>query len=230
MRTTELDPVAGYDAWAQRYDEPGNPIIALERSAVWSMLEPLPPGRALDAACGTGRHAQRLCELGHDVVGVDTSPEMLARAAANAPSAAFIRADLREVPAADARFDLVICGLALSHLDDIAPALRELARVLRPGGRMVISVLHPFLALLGWQAPFTDREGARGFIREHPHRHARWIACFRDAGLELLDCREPELDAAALRSKRRAFARIPEATIEAYAGLPAVLVWELRRR
>ncbi|MGH9206343.1 MAG: class I SAM-dependent methyltransferase, partial [Acidimicrobiales bacterium] len=55
------------------------PIIGLEEPAVWSVLELLAPGRALDAACGTGRHARFLVERGHDVVGVDYTPEMLAR-------------------------------------------------------------------------------------------------------------------------------------------------------
>src|SRR5206468_3684515 len=75
--TTEADPQTGYAAWSQRYDEPGNIIIDLEQPEMWSLLGDVPPGPALDAACGTGRHARRLVELGHDVTGVDLSPEML---------------------------------------------------------------------------------------------------------------------------------------------------------
>lgn len=78
--TSEAHARDGYRSWASRYDEPGNPIIALEEPAVWSLIDPLPLGRALDAACGTGRHARHLLELGHDVVGVDLTPEMLDRA------------------------------------------------------------------------------------------------------------------------------------------------------
>jgi hypothetical protein len=63
--TTEADPQEGYRAWSPRYDEPGNPIIAIEEPALRSLIEDLPPGRALDAACGTGRHARRLVDLGH---------------------------------------------------------------------------------------------------------------------------------------------------------------------
>src|SRR5215208_5355153 len=53
--TIEADPRAGYAAWAESYDEPGNPIVALEEPAVRSFIDEMPPGRALDAACGTGR-------------------------------------------------------------------------------------------------------------------------------------------------------------------------------
>jgi hypothetical protein len=48
----EVDPGAGYRAWSDSYDEPGNPIVALEQPVLWSLLESLAPGRALDAACG----------------------------------------------------------------------------------------------------------------------------------------------------------------------------------
>jgi SAM-dependent methyltransferase len=226
----EAPPRIGYRAWAHSYDEEANPIVALEEDAVGSLLASAPPGRALDAACGTGRHARRLVELGHEVLGVDATPEMLARAAVKVPAARFVEADLRRLPARDGHFDLVVCGLALSHLDDLGPAIAELARVLRPGGRLVTSVLHPLLALLGWQAPFTGADGARGFVREHPHTHGAYLAAFRACRLEVRAALEPALSAESVRAKRRAYAHIPEATVAAYAGLPGVLVWDAERR
>jgi SAM-dependent methyltransferase len=225
----EAEPRAGYRSWSESYDEPGNPIIALEQPVVWSLVDSLPPGRALDAACGTGRHARRLVELGHDVVGIDITPEMLERATHGVPEARFVEADLHDVPAPDAHFDLVVCGLALAHLDDPMDALTELARVLRPGGRLVVSVLHPLQVHLGWHARFSDREGRRGFVREHPHTHADYLAAFRSAGLQALDCVEPALTEDDVRAMRRAFRHAPEATVQAYAGLPAVLVWAVEK-
>src|SRR5437899_8584400 len=53
---SEADSRSGYAAWSDRYDAPGNPLIAIEQPAVWSLIDRFPPGRALDAACGTGRH------------------------------------------------------------------------------------------------------------------------------------------------------------------------------
>jgi SAM-dependent methyltransferase len=221
----EADPRSGYRAWSDNYDEPGNPIIALEQPAVWSLLESLAPGRALDAACGTGRHSRHLVALGHQVLGVDLTPEMLERAAVNVPSTKFREGDLRALPVADEQFDLVVCGLALAHLADLRAGIAELARVLRPGGELVISVLHPFQAYLGWHAPFTDAEGDRGFVREHAHSHADYLTAFSAAGLELRVCLEPLLTADQVRAKQRAFRHIPEAVMQAYVGLPGVLVW-----
>ena len=223
--TSEEDPRTGYGSWSERYDEPGNPIIALEEPVVRSVLDGSPPGRTLDAACGTGRHARHLVELGHEVVGVDLTPEMLRRAAAAVPDATFLEADLRDIPAPDGHFDLVVCGLALAHVDDVRAAVTELARVLRPGGRLVVSVLHPLQVHLGWHARFSDARGNRRFVREHPHKHADYLAAFASAGIVVRDCVEPELTADHVRESRRAFRHIPEATLEAYVGLPAVLVW-----
>jgi SAM-dependent methyltransferase len=227
--TSEADPRTGYRSWSETYDEPGNQIVALEEPVVWSLVDSVAPGRALDAACGTGRHARHLVELGHEVVGIDVTPEMLSRAAANVAEARFLEADLRHIPAADEEFDLVVCGLALAHLADLDRGIAELARVLKPGGRLVASVLHPFQAHLGWQAPFADSRGQRGFVREHTHTHADYLAAFRSAGLQVRDCVEPELTADQIPAKRRAFRHIPEATTAAYAGLPAVLVWDVEK-
>jgi SAM-dependent methyltransferase len=225
----ETNPVAGYGSWAESYGDPGNPIIELEQGIVWGMLESRPAGRALDAACGTGRHAGRLVELGHEVVGIDASAEMLRRAVVNVPQASFMEGDLRAIPAPSEQFELVVCGLALAHLEDLGPAIGELGRVLRPGGRLVISVLHPLQALLGWQAPFLDARGRRRFIREYPHTHADYVTGFRAADLHLRSCVEPTLTETELAAKRRAFKHIPEATVAAYLGLPGVLVWEVEK-
>jgi SAM-dependent methyltransferase len=226
----EAAPRAGYQAWSDSYDEPGNPIVALEQPAVWSLIDSVPPGRVLDAACGTGRHTGRLVDLGHEVLGIDLSPGMLARAATTAPQARFLEADLLAIPSADEQFDLVVCGLALSHLEDLRAGVAEIARVLRVGGQLVVSVLHPFQAHLGWHAPFVGADGARRFVREHPHGHADYLNAFRAAGLELRDCLEPRLGAEHIRAKRRAFQHIPEAATQAYTGLPAVLVWSVSKR
>lgn len=126
-------------------------------------------------------------------------------------------------------FELIVCGLALAHLPELDDPMSELTRVLAPGGRLVISVLHPFQALLGWHAPFTDKDGRRGFVREHPHLHDDYLAAFANAGLDVRACREPPLTDRQVTAKRRAYRHLPAATREAYLGLPAVLVWEAEK-
>jgi SAM-dependent methyltransferase len=222
--TPEHDAASGYAIWSDSYDEPGNPVVAIEEAVVGELLAARPPGTALDAACGTGRHARRLVALGHTVSGIDLTPEMLERARASVPQASFEVADLRELPFADAGFQTVVCGLALSHLPSLEQSVGELSRVLSPGGQLIISVLHPFQALLGWNAPFSGSDGNRGFVREHPHLHSDYLAAFEASGLRLMRCSEPTISEHELGAKRRAFRHIPEATAAAYLGLPAVLV------
>ena len=226
---TETDSVTGYRLWSVNYDEPGNQLIAMEQPAVWALLDERKPGDALDAACGTGRHTRRLVELGHRVTGVDLTPEMLAVAEKSVPQAAFRVADLLALPFDDASFDLVVCGLALAHLPDLGAGIAELGRVLRPGGRLVTSSVHPFQAHLDWNAPFKDAQGNRGFIREHRHGHADYISAFTAAGLTVRACAEPAIGMAEIGAKRRAYQHIPDATVAAYLGLPAVLVWDAEK-
>ena len=88
-----------YGGWAEFYDEPGrNQLVDIEQTVVREILDGLPVGVALDAACGTGRHSAYLDLLGHTVIGVDSSPEMLERARAKVPRADFHEADLHALP------------------------------------------------------------------------------------------------------------------------------------
>ncbi|HZQ85023.1 MAG TPA: methyltransferase domain-containing protein [Acidimicrobiales bacterium] len=228
--TEEADARSGYAVWSATYDDPENLIIALEEPAVWGVIEPLPPGRALDAACGTGRHARRLIEMGHTVTGVDITTEMLEVARGAVPGATFDEGDLTALPYDDGSFDVIVCGLAIAHVADLDSAIAELARVLAPRGHLVISALHPFQALLGWHAPFKDGEGQRRFVREHPHTHADYLVAFDAAGLVVRHCIEPVLTEDSVQAKRRAFRHIRDATLAAYLGLPAVLVWHVEAR
>jgi ubiquinone/menaquinone biosynthesis C-methylase UbiE len=77
------------------------------------IIDAVAPGDALDAACGTGRYAEYLAGRGHRVVGVDSSPDMLARARARVPSGEFVLGDLRRLPLPDSSVDLIVSGLAL---------------------------------------------------------------------------------------------------------------------
>jgi hypothetical protein len=96
-------------------------------------------------------------------------------------------------------------------------------------GRLVASALHPFQALLGWQAPFEDERGQRRFVREHPHTHGDYVEAFASAGLTVRRCIEPVLSSTELREQRRAFRNVPEATLAAYGGVPAVLIWDTEK-
>ncbi len=226
----ELDSRAGYARWAATYDRPGNPLISVEQPEVWSLVDALPPGRALDAACGTGRHAAHLAERGHDVTGVDGSPEMLDLARERVPRARFLEGDLRELPVEDGEMDLVVCALALGHLEHVAPPIAELTRAVRSGGDVVLSDLHPAMSVAGGQALFEAADGSLAFVREHPHLHSEYLDAFAGSGLDVVRCVEPRFGPEEAGMQGMAAQFVPEATRAAFTGLPGALIWQLRRR
>ena len=120
--------------------------------------------RALDAGCGTGFQAALLGELGYAVHGVDLSAALLGLARARLPRAALARASLETLPYPAGVFDAAACcGSTLSFVDDPAGALGELARVLRPGGRLLLECEHRFNLDLGWAAASALGRDALGY-------------------------------------------------------------------
>jgi demethylmenaquinone methyltransferase / 2-methoxy-6-polyprenyl-1,4-benzoquinol methylase len=97
-----------------------------------------PGDRALDVATGTGDLAIELASRGADVVGSDFSEGMLARARAKAPELRWEQADAMALPYADGEFAAATVGFGARNFGDLAQGLREMARVVRPGGRMVV--------------------------------------------------------------------------------------------
>jgi ubiquinone/menaquinone biosynthesis C-methylase UbiE len=225
-----VDFRSGYERWSQTYDNPGNPLIAAEQPVVWSILETIEPGAALDAACGAGRHARRLLDLDHQVVGVDGSPDMLEMARASLPQAVFYESELASLPLESAVFDLVVCALALEHVEDLSGAIEELSRVLRPGGRMVLSDLHPAAVALGGAAFFQDAEGGAGVVRGFGHLHSEYLSAFREVGLVVRQCLEPRFGTAEAAMQGPAGHFIPDAAAGAYVGVPGALIWDLLRQ
>jgi SAM-dependent methyltransferase len=224
-----LEAQPGYARWSETYDNPGNPLVELEQPVVWSIFDGITPGAALDAACGTGRHARRLVDLAHDVVGVDGSPEMLAVAQRSVPHAAFREGDLCSLPLESASMDLVVCSLALEHVADLPRAIAELSRVLRSGGRMVLSDLHPAAVALGGVAYFQDAGGGAGVVRGYGHLHGDYLRAFESVGLRVRHCLEPRFGPAEAAMQGPASSFIPQAAEAAYVGVPGALIWELDR-
>jgi SAM-dependent methyltransferase len=225
----ETDARLGYREWADTYDQPGNPLIALEEQVMAPLLARCPPGAALDVAAGTGRHARRLACLGHRVTAVDTSVEMLARLEGRGIRA--FAGDMTALPVRDAAFDLAVCSLALTHASALDPPLREMGRVVHPGGAVVISDIHPLIAALGGHAYYRTAAGDMRFVRNHVWWPSDYLAAFAAAGLEVVNCHEPRLGAPEgvphfLESpppNEDAVARV------AFRELPGAIIWELRR-
>lgn len=130
-----------FDAIAPRYDLV-NRLMTLGLDQRWRRRTldalALPSGsRLVDLGSGTGDFVRLARRAGHRVVGVDLSFQMLARARARGAPVA-VQADAELLPIADASVDGVVSGFALRNLRDLAAALAEAARVLRPGGRLAL--------------------------------------------------------------------------------------------
>lgn len=99
-----------------------------------------PGERAIDLACGTGDITVRLAAAGATVTGVDVATTMLRLAAqrnAAVPSVRWVQGDMTALPVPDAVHDVVTAGYGLRNVSELDPALREIRRVLRPGGRFL---------------------------------------------------------------------------------------------
>ena len=95
------------------------------------------------------RHRAHLAERGHDVTGVDGSPEMLELARSHVPNARFLEGDLHALPVDDCEFDLAVCALALSHIERVTRPLPSSPASSAPGGTIVVSDLHPVMSVAG---------------------------------------------------------------------------------
>jgi len=138
--TPVLDP-ATYDAW---YATPlGGATHRIELALVTGLASPRPGERALDAGCGTGVYVAWLAAQGLAVTGLDADPRMLAVARARVPEASLVEGDVTRLPFPDGEFDLTIAVTVLCFLTDPdrERAARELVRVTRPGGRVVVGEL-----------------------------------------------------------------------------------------
>ena len=128
-----------YDTHATGYARRLDPTLAGAAERLAELAGARPGMRLLDVATGTGTAARAAARRGASVVGVDRSPGMLAVARELSRELDLRRADACALPFDDGHFDAVTCGLSLSHFADRDRALREVLRVLRPGGRFVAS-------------------------------------------------------------------------------------------
>lgn len=137
-----------YDSFAASYsteNESGLLNAYYERPAMIDLAGDVDGRRILDAGCGSGPLSAALRAKGAIVTGVDGSPAMLELARQRlGEDAALHVADLsRPLPFDDGAFDDVVASLVLHYLRDWEAPLRELRRVLKPGGRLIMSVNHP---------------------------------------------------------------------------------------
>lgn len=161
---------APYDGYAETFaaeaaDSPYN--AHYDRPVVLDLLGDVNGRRVLDAGCGPGLYLSKLIAKGAEVIGVDQSSDMIRQARRRlGPAVALRRHDLDDPLdwLADQTIDLALVALVIHYVRDRNTALRELHRVLRPGGRLVLSTSHPTADWL---------ESGGGYFEER-HEQQRW--------------------------------------------------------
>jgi SAM-dependent methyltransferase len=221
---------ASADAWIADMGEHGDfgrryvldPIMlprALSRS----------PKKVLDVGCGEGRFCRMLRPHGLEVTGIDPTPALIAAARARDTGGAYSRAAAELLPFGDGAFDLVVSYLSLIDIPDIRAAIPEMARVLRPGGSLLIANLNSFNTACvnpGW---IKDSDGQRLYypIDNYLQESATWIEyrgirvinhhrpmstylrALVEAGLNLTFFDEPVPSVNAPAAKARSYGRVP---------------------
>ncbi|WP_030729303.1 class I SAM-dependent methyltransferase [Streptomyces sp. NRRL F-2890] len=227
-----VDPpkVNDYNSFAQAYaavNETNLVNAYYERPAMLALVGEVAGRRILDAGCGSGLLCAALRDRGALVSGFDSSAEMLELARRRLGDGADLRVtDLGgPLPYPDDAFDDVVASLVLHYLEDWGPALAELRRVLRPGGRLIASVDHPFAVTLmhrevgreaecdyfdttNWTTEWTIGSQTALVSRWHRPLHAT-IEAFTGAGFRIEVISEPDPDPAAHERFPEAIAAMP---------------------
>jgi ubiquinone/menaquinone biosynthesis C-methylase UbiE len=164
--------------WARFYKDPkpatmnAQNLVSRRRFALEMLEARVPPGsNVLDIGCGTGHLAAELMQRGYTAWGVDLSDAMVEYAREHYNRDRFRVGDIEQIPFSDNTFDAVMCLGVMEYLEKDEPALREMWRVLKPGGRAVITtpnIICPFFHMD--MAVLKMRVVARPLVRLFRHR------------------------------------------------------------
>lgn len=225
---------ARWDAEAQRWIDwarrPGHDSFWRYHRDQFLPLLP-PPGRmTVDIGCGEGRLMRHLKDVGHNIVGIDASPTMVAAARAADPSMDIRIADARTLPFADSSADIAIAFMSLQDIDAMPEAVGEIARILQPGGKFCLAIVHPinsagrfssqtsdasFVIDGDYLAPFTysdtvERDGTTMTFHSQHRPLEAYFQALEEAGLLVEALREPGIpDRAIVLEASRRWRRLP---------------------
>jgi len=185
----EIGVIEGYARWADRYDHWKNPLIAVEEPVVIELLQDLRFNTVLDIGAGTGRHAVRLARQGVLAIGCDLSRDMLKVAhskISNGNSLSLVQASTEaSLPFPQESFDLVLCALVLSHVQNLQKCVQEFARVQTKPGNCLISAFHPdAISTAGWRTSLQETD-ALYRLPNMSHTREDYMDAFQVAGYKI---------------------------------------------
>ena len=232
MKATEFGTTTenehAFAAWAKVYDTQPNPLLALEERYLGRLLPHTKDRHVLDVGCGSGRWLWRLIQGGPaSLHGLDSSSEMMEVAARKELSdAELIHAALPLIPIGSGSKDLVLASFVLSYVEDLELSASELARVIRPGGDLFLSDMHPgTAATLGWKRGF-DAPAQTYRLKVHTRPLIDLISTFVAHGFAIVVCLEPPFG----ESEHELFMTAgKEAAWQQAAGNPAIYLLHFRR-
>jgi ubiquinone/menaquinone biosynthesis C-methylase UbiE len=198
VRQPGSEPAEAYDIWAGSYDDqPDNLMLALDQALCQELLAALPlTGRTIvDIGCGTGRHWPALFNRSPArLAGYDVSKGMLERLHIKYPRAeTHLLSGATLTGLADNSCDLVLSTLTVAHLPDLAAALSEWDRVLKPGGDLLITDYHPTALAKGGQRTFREGETTIA-VRNHIYPIPQLISITHLLGLTEVTLAERKID------------------------------------
>jgi cytosine/adenosine deaminase-related metal-dependent hydrolase/ubiquinone/menaquinone biosynthesis C-methylase UbiE len=218
-----------FDLWAQVYDTEPNPLLALEERSIAPLLPSVDGSHVLDVGCGTGRWLTRLELLGPaSLTGVDCSKAMLGRARMKVRPTTILKLSRgSELPGEAGSCSLILASFVLSYIEDITKFAGECARLLQPGGCLLISDMHPATAAArGWSRSFHI-DGDRIEIAAHSRTLAEVVAAFRAHGFAVDALAEPSFE----RPEQPIFDRAGKlAAYRDLAGVPAIYILKLHKK
>jgi ubiquinone/menaquinone biosynthesis C-methylase UbiE len=191
-RTTILDADQAYEVWASSYDATPNPLLMLEERCLSSVFCDIFEKDVVDLGCGTGRWLTRLEPLHPaSLTGVDSSAAMLAEAKGKClPSTRLIHAGCIATPLQDDQADLVLASFVVSYVENLEKFAQEASRLLRPGGTLIVSDMHPDAASYGWRRTFHASAGTFEIATRH-YSLDDLTSVISDAGFALEELAEP---------------------------------------
>jgi malonyl-CoA O-methyltransferase len=189
-----LSTQSAYDEWADHYDDE-DPSVLLDQPFLLNSLQPFAGCRILDLGCGTGRYL-RLASHDAVLVGLDLSRGMLERARRQtlpAIGARWVQASVECIPFGSQSFDRVVSGLVVDHVHGLADFFRGIATMLRPGGRAIVTAVHPEMQRkTGPTVRFTA--AGREYRTEGTiHEKADILTAIQQAGLSIEQLQEPSV-------------------------------------